>query len=421
MLEYIEGETLKDRIRRTGPLPVPEAVAYAIEVGRALSAAHQTQLVHRDVKPQNVLIDPEGRAKLTDFGISRSLLDHGLTATGRVLGTTDYVSPEQALGEVVGEQSDVYSLGICLFEMLTGAVPFKAESQVGVAMKHVREAMPDVQKRRPEISAALASIVEKATAKELKNRYHDVDEMVADLEQALAIEVARSGPPDRRGDVDHPRPAARLARGAAAAAAQPAPVGADDRAGRHRDRADHGRRGRADREGQGADRRPEAEAAAGQRGSERPDHQGDELRPAARGRRARSIRAETQNAIDDDPSTKWSTENYTIGGGLANKPGVGLYLTAKEAVAATKLNIFTTDPRWDCEIYGAAQPGETLADWGQPIGARKNVPRNVSIELDTGGRQYRYYLIWITKLASEQQGGYRRGSTSSSDLCHGWD
>src|SRR5918911_5280487 len=98
VLEYVEGETLKERIRRLGRLPVAEAVAYAIEIGRGLSCAHSERLVHRDVKPQNVLIDPEGRAKVTDFGIARSLEVSGLTAPGRVLGTTDYVAPEQALG-----------------------------------------------------------------------------------------------------------------------------------------------------------------------------------------------------------------------------------------------------------------------------------------------------------------------------------
>src|SRR5919107_747566 len=123
VFEYVEGETLKERIRRLGRLPVSEAVAYAIEIGRALECAHDNKLVHRDVKPQNVLIDRDGRAKVTDFGIARSLEAQGLTATGRVLGTTDYVSPEQALGHEVTAQSDIYSLGIVLYEMLTGEVP----------------------------------------------------------------------------------------------------------------------------------------------------------------------------------------------------------------------------------------------------------------------------------------------------------
>src|SRR3954449_9565592 len=193
VFEYVEGETLKERIRRLGRLPVSEAVAYAIEIGRALESAHAHLLVHRDVKPQNVLIDPDGRAKVTDFGIARSLEAQGLTATGRVLGTTDYVSPEQALGHEVTGQSDVYSLGIVLYEMLTGEAPFKADTQVAVAMKHVRDPLPDVQRRRPEVSAALAAIVERSTAKETRNRYGTVDEMVHDLEQVLAIEAARAG------------------------------------------------------------------------------------------------------------------------------------------------------------------------------------------------------------------------------------
>src|ERR687884_356675 len=193
VFEYVEGETLKERIRRLGRLPVPEAVAYAIEIARALSAAHAQRLVHRDVKPQNVLIDQEGRAKVTDFGIARSLEAQGLTAAGRVLGTTDYVSPEQALGHEVTGQSDIYSLGIVLYEMLTGEAPYKADTQVAVAMKHVRDPLPDVQRRRPEISAALASVVERATAKETQNRYGDVSEMVHDLEEVLAIEAARTG------------------------------------------------------------------------------------------------------------------------------------------------------------------------------------------------------------------------------------
>src|SRR3954453_2669916 len=193
VFEYVEGETLKSRIRRLGRLPIAEAIAYAIEIGRALIAAHAERIVHRAGKPQNVLIDAEGRAKVGDFGIARSLGLDGLTAAGRVLGTTDYVAPEQAIGEGATEQSDIYSLGICLWEMLTGYVPFKGDNQVAVAMQHVRDPLPDVQYLRPEVSAVLASIVDRATRKELKNRYATVDEMVRDLEQALAIEARRGG------------------------------------------------------------------------------------------------------------------------------------------------------------------------------------------------------------------------------------
>src|SRR5690349_7456420 len=170
VFEYIEGETLKERIRRGGRLPIPEAVAYAIEIARALGAAHARHIVHRDVKPQNVLIDEEGSCKVTDFGIARTLDEEGLTADGRVLGTTDYVSPEQALGQPVTGQSDLYSLGVVLYEMLTGEVPFRGENQVAVAMKHVRESIPDVLRGRPEVSATLAAVVEMATAKRLDER-----------------------------------------------------------------------------------------------------------------------------------------------------------------------------------------------------------------------------------------------------------
>jgi len=140
VFECVEGETLKDRIRRRGRLPIPEAVAYAIEIARALGAAHARHIVHRDVKPQNVLIDEEGSAKVTDFGIARTLDEEGLTADGRVLGTTDYVSPEQALGQPVTGQSDLYSLGVALYEMVTGEVPFKGDSQVAVSITDARAA-----------------------------------------------------------------------------------------------------------------------------------------------------------------------------------------------------------------------------------------------------------------------------------------
>src|SRR5262249_61940101 len=133
---------------------LPQDIAYATQTARALGTAHDHLIVHRDVKPQNVLIGPEGGAKITDFGIARSLTEEGLTMAGRVLGTTDYVSPEQALGQPVTGQSDLYSLGVVLFEMLTGEVPFRGETPVAVAMRHVREEGPDVQLVRGGVSAA---------------------------------------------------------------------------------------------------------------------------------------------------------------------------------------------------------------------------------------------------------------------------
>src|SRR4029079_450669 len=181
VFEYVEGETLKQRINRVGALDAQEALAYAIEIARGLTVAHARKMVHRDIKPQNVLIDSEGRAKLTDFGISRQLERDGLTATGRVLGTTDYVSPEQAMGHGVDQRSDIYSLGVVLYEMLIGQVPYHADSPVGVAMKHVNEEMPDVQTRRPELSAAAALVVERATAKDADQRYQQVGELIDDL------------------------------------------------------------------------------------------------------------------------------------------------------------------------------------------------------------------------------------------------
>ncbi len=237
VFELVEGETLKQLISRAGPLEIPQAIAYAIEIARALGAAHEHMLVHRDVKPQNVLIDVEGRAKITDFGIARTLTEQGLTLDGRVLGTTDYVSPEQALGQRVTGQSDVYSLGVVLFEMLTGSVPFRGGTPVTVAMRHVREELPDVQVLRPEVSAATAAVVERATAKNLAERYPDMAELRGRPRRCAGDRDGPLRPGHRRGHERSEHPPRRDPRPGSVAHPSPRAL-ARDAGDRRRDRRD---------------------------------------------------------------------------------------------------------------------------------------------------------------------------------------
>ncbi len=156
VFEYVEGENLKQRLERTGPMPVRDALLLALQMARALAFAHGRGLIHRDVKPQNVLLNADGQAKMTDFGIARSVDVQGVTITGTVLGTSEYIAPEQARGERVNAQTDVYSLGVVLYELLVGGVPYEGETFVTVALKHVNEPVPPVLERRPDLPPRVA-------------------------------------------------------------------------------------------------------------------------------------------------------------------------------------------------------------------------------------------------------------------------
>ena len=346
VFEYVEGETLKERIRGAGRLPITEAVAYAIEIARALGAAHERAIVHRDVKPQNVLIDDEGSAKVTDFGIARTLTEEGLTADGRVLGTTDYVSPEQALGRPVTGQSDIYSLGIVLYEMLTGHVPFAGDNQVAVAMRHVREEIPDVQTRRPDVSAALAAVIDRATAKELDRRYLDIASLVADLEEVFSIETARSGAaPGEATTILRTLPGRarrrvpfRLRHSSGLIAALLLIAGVVVALAVLAANRTHRGTGRSDLKTPAKTEAVFLEQSAAHdydpygTGGEHPE--------------------KTQFAIDADPNTYWNTEDYRSRD--LQKPGVGLYVDAEPGVAAKGVVIHTSTPGWAGEVYAAS-------------------------------------------------------------------
>jgi hypothetical protein len=407
VLEYVEGETLKALIRREGPLEISRSIAYAIELARALGAAHEHLIVHRDVKPQNVLIGVEGSAKITDFGIARSLSEEGLTMDGRVLGTTDYVSPEQAIGQSVTGQSDLYSLGIVLYEMLTGEVPFSGETPVAVAMKHVREDVPDVQLARGEVSAATASVVDRATAKDLEQRYPNAASMLADLEEVLAIEASRTG--QATGEVTTvlrtlPRTARRrlpwrmrhpvrflVSLALLAAIVALALILAANRTHRGVEPNVSAR--------PGLTAVPLAQTAAHDynpfgTGPENPEDE--------------------QNAIDGDPNTSWSTEDYYDGTlKKAGGTGVGLYVDAAPNVAGKQIEIQTPTPGFAAQIYVANQIEESLPygnstpltarGWQGPVGEDPDVRNGTHIPIALGGARYRYYLVWITKLPPGQE------------------
>ena len=159
----------------------------AIQITEGLAFAHQQGLVHRDVKPQNVLLNGDGQAKVTDFGIARSLdVQHGMTQTGTVLGTSDYIAPEQAQGQRVDEHTDVYSLGVVLYELLTGEVPFPGENFVAVAMRHINEPPPAIRDRRPDVSPRLEAAVQRAMAKDPRDRFPSMSDFRRELEASLA-------------------------------------------------------------------------------------------------------------------------------------------------------------------------------------------------------------------------------------------
>jgi eukaryotic-like serine/threonine-protein kinase len=313
-----------------------------------------------------------------------------------VLGTTDYVSPEQALGQPVTGQSDLYSLGVVLYEMLTGEVPFKSDSQVAVAMKHVREQLPDVQLKRPEVSATLAAVLETATAKRLEERYGDDAELIADLEDVLAIETARAG--SASGEVTS------VLRTLPAGKQRRVPFGV-----RHRalavmlglvavailaggavwlaTRAHHGT-------GQLAIKPPAT--------SSRSLSQVSLCNSCAHGYNPlgdpKDERPNAPLAVDNQLGTFWSTQIYYDG--RLGKAGTGIYVVASPATTVRVLRIFTNTPGFTVTIYASdTAPTYTWPNpaW-TPVSSSTRVARQQSIPLTSGSKRYRYWLVWITGL-----------------------
>ena len=185
VMQYVKGTDLKAYIRKHYPIPLPQVIDIMEQVLSAVATAHAHGIIHRDLKPQNILIDENKNVKITDFGIAVAVSQDSLTQTNTLMGSVHYLSPEQARGSIATKQSDIYSLGIILFELLTGKVPFEGETAVSIALKHFREEIPSVREQNKEIPQALENVIIKATAKEPAERYSSVNEMAADLKTVL--------------------------------------------------------------------------------------------------------------------------------------------------------------------------------------------------------------------------------------------
>ena len=389
VFEHVAGENLKETVQRLGPLPVGRALALAHQAARGLAFAHQHGVVHRDVKPHNVLIDTEGTAKVTDFGIARSVgREDGITETGTVLGTSDYLAPEQAAGQRVDACSDQYSLGALLYELLAGDVPYPAPNVVTAAMRHLNDPVPSIRSVRPEISPRVDAMVRRAMAKRPEDRYPTTDALIAALEACILEERQEGAADDGQTEVFQ----------------RPSPVSAGRR---------HGPRGPgvrwlaialglvliaaavsigilSTRDGNGLPIVGDDDTA--NPAQVRIQALADYDPPAGGGDGAEHPEA-VSRATDGDPSTYWTTERYSD---FESKDGVGLVLETARPSALGRLVVRSDTPGFEAVVKAGSKADGPFED----VSKSAQVGTRTTFELDTGDKEYRYYLIWITSLDS---------------------
>ncbi len=392
VFEHVEGENLKELVQRTGRLPVRRALELALAVADGLAFAHVRGLVHRDVKPQNVLLSREGEVKVTDFGIARSLdVEHGVTQTGTVLGTSEYLAPEQASGKPVSPSTDVYSLGVVLWELLAGDVPFDGENFVAVALRHLNEPPPSLRERRPDVSPRLDAAVQRALAKDPERRFPTMAALAEELRACLAEAEGQAPAEDNsaltlvtprvpapreapaRGRPRHPsrsrrRPLGYVLLALLVAGAAFAAVLLLGGSSHHHNTSGGG---------------------GGPSGSAVQLHGVGDYDPQGNG----GEHSETAAlATDGSTSTSWMTELYGNQdfGGL--KDGVGLVLDAGRPVKLTRLTVTTPTPGFTAEIEaGDSQTGPFPAD-----SSSQTVSGTTTFTLR--GKTARYYVVWVTRL-----------------------
>jgi len=404
VMELVEGKTLRRVLDERGRLPVRDAIGISSQVADALEHAHRQGLVHRDIKPANVLVQPDGRVKVTDFGIAKAAGGDDLTRTGTVVGTARYLAPEQVNGNSVDGRADVYALGLILYEMLAGRAPFSGDNDMATAVARLTNAPEPIRTVRPEVSRPLEDVVARSLARDPEYRYPSAQSFKDAL--APGRDSAPTGPlvPPRpvaeppgfeRTDVGArplaqpqapppPRPAAArphrrrrwpwlllipLLLAAGAVAAYVFSTLSDDSGPSGANTAAAATQALPITKAQDFDPPPGD-------GSEHPE--------------------ETHFAIDGDPRTTWQTEGYSNRNFGNAKPGVGLWVQLDASHEISAVTVTTVDDGWSAQIYVADQPGDTLAEWGPARASGDNIPAVHTFTLSNTRGQY--VLIWCTQL-----------------------
>jgi tRNA A-37 threonylcarbamoyl transferase component Bud32 len=384
VFEYVDGGSLKELIERRGAAPVATALELAMQIARGLSFAHQQGLIHRDVKPQNVLMNGDGQAKVTDFGIARSLdVKQGMTQTGTVLGTSDYIAPEQAQGQRVDEHTDVYSLGVVLYEMLLNEVPFPGESFVAIAMRHINEEPPSIRDKRPDVPQRVEEAVHCAMAKDPEARFQTMGDFCRELEACLAevqgtqviapIAKPRRARPPRRGLSPWPLVVvlvALIAIGLVVAylIVQGIPSWSISGVG------------------------PGAGSGGGQVAA--PQLRGVTAYDPFGSPPGQEHNADAPKATDADPNSYWETESYHSSFAAIGKQGVGLVLDAGKVVQLRQLGFATQTPGFTAVIRGGDSASGPFSDY---LSAPETAQSQTQFDQLRAGK-HRFYLIWITSL-----------------------
>ena len=396
VFEYIGGDTLDKLLERDGALPVDEALRIVIGAARGLAFAHRHGLVHRDDKPQNILLNGSGQPKVTDFGIARALdVKKGVTQTGTVLGTSNYIAPEQASGEGATAESDVYSLGVVLFELLTGRRPFSGDNFVAVAMKHINEPPPSVLDLRRDVPPRVAAAVARALMKDPRDRFPSMESFAAELDACLhdlrggvtdSSATVITAPPVRGARPARPahrqrRPPRRAPLLVALIALAALAVIAVAAIALHGNNSVLPGSSSGNTTTTGGSGGGGAVTLSGVKGF---DPQGDNTEHDA----------DAPKATDGSQSTFWTTEQYRSQdfSGLG-KDGVGLVLDAPTAVALKKLTVTTDTPGFTAVVKTGSSPESAQVDSSQ-----KTVSGTTTFDLN--GVKGSVYVLWITRLAS---------------------